>query len=419
MKHIIFAVAVCYCVFMAGCASKNAAKEHQHGPSCTESHEGHNHDAHDHEHEEHAHDHDHDHSSHEEHEHSEDEHAGVAHASDEIVFPQSQAARVDFEVSEVAASDFSSVIKCSGEILSAQNDLALLSAPVSGIVRFAVSPFADGSAVAAGSPVLYIDSKSVDGGDVSAKAKAAYEAAEAQLQRARMLLDDKIISQKEYESALSEYAAAKSQWEAVGSSSEKGVPVKSPVKGYATGVAVSEGDFVQTGDMLLGVAKNNRLRLVASVPQRYCAVLRDVKTANFVGSDGEVRRLSSLGGHRVASSVAASASSPLVTVTFEFDAAAGVLPGSFADVYLLGETKHDVISLPLSAITESQGHYFVFVQLDDDGYARREVSIGATDGERAEILSGIEEGQRVVTRGAVHVKMAAMSAIPHSHSHSH
>ncbi|UKI39783.1 MAG: hypothetical protein L6V35_03065 [Alistipes putredinis] len=47
------------------------------------------------------------------------------------------------------------------------------------------------------------------------------------------------------------------------------------------------------------------------------------------------------------------------------------------------------------------------------------MSIGATDGERAEILSGIEEGQRVVTRGAVHVKMAAMSAIPHSHSHSH
>ena len=434
MKHIIFAVAVCYCAFMAGCVSKNSTKEHVHGPSCTEEHEVHNHehhdhtgekeDAHNHEHEhDHSHshaagaEHDHVHSAHEGHEHSEDEHSEVSHASDEIIFPAEQAARVDFEMSEVVPSDFSSVIKCSGEILSAQDDSSPLSAPVSGIVRFAVSPFADGSAVSAGRPVLYIDSKSVDGGDVSAKASAAYKTAEAQLRRAQALLEDKIISQKEYEAAQSEYAAAKSQWEAVGSSSDKGVAVNAPMNGYASGVAVSDGDFVQTGDLLLNVTKNNRMRLVASVPQRYYTALRGVKTANFVVSDGEVRKLSSLRGRRVASSVSAAASSPLVTVTFEFDAPQGVVQGSFADVYLLGEPKKGVISLPLGAVTEAQGHYFVFVQLDDEGYARREVAIGETDGERVEILSGLEAGQRVVTRGAVHVKMAAMTAIPHSHSH--
>ena len=420
MKHIVFAVAVCYCVFMAGCASKNAAKEHVHGPSCSETEEVHGHE-HDHEAQDHEHaagvEHDHNHSSEEEHEHSADEHAGEEHASDEIIFPATQAARVDFEVSDVVASDFGSVIKCSGEIMPSQDDLSLLSAPVSGIVRFAALPFADGSAVAAGAPVIYIDSKSVDGGDVGAKAEAAYRAAEAQLQRAETLLADKIISQKEYEAARSEYAAAKSQWEAVGGLSEKGVAVKSPVSGYASGVAVTEGDFVQTGDLLLGVTKNNRMRLVASVPQRYYTALSGVKTANFVGSDGKLRKLSSLRGRRVASAVAASASSPLVTVTFEFDAAQGVVPGSFADVYLLGRSRENVISLPVGAITEAQGHYFVFVQIDDEGYVRREVSIGASDGERVEILSGLEEGQRVVTRGAVHVKMAAMSSIPHSHSH--
>lgn len=96
--------------------------------------------------------HDHVHSAHEGHEHSEDEHLEASHASDEIIFPAEQAARVDFEVSEVMPADFSSVIKCSGEILSAQDDSSPLSAPVSGIVRFAVSPFADGSAVAAGRP---------------------------------------------------------------------------------------------------------------------------------------------------------------------------------------------------------------------------------------------------------------------------
>lgn len=106
----------------------------------------------------------------------------------------------------------------------------------------------------------------MDGGDVSAKASAAYKAAEAQLRRAQALLEDKIISQREYETAQSEYAAAKSQWEAVGSSSDKGVAVNAPINGYASGVAVSDGDFVQTGDLLLNVTKNNRMRLVASVP---------------------------------------------------------------------------------------------------------------------------------------------------------
>lgn len=124
--------------------SKNSTKEHVHGPSCTEEHEVHNHEHHDHSHN-HEHDHshaagaehDHVHSAHEGHEHSEDEHLEASHASDEIIFPAEQAARVDFEVSEVMPADFSSVIKCSGEILSAQDDSSPLSAPVSGIVRFA------------------------------------------------------------------------------------------------------------------------------------------------------------------------------------------------------------------------------------------------------------------------------------------
>ena len=74
--------------------------------------------------------------------------------------------------------------------------------------------------------------------------------------------------------------------------------------------------------------------------------------------------------------------------------------------------------VPITAISEQQGLYYVYVQLDEECYQRREVELGADDGLRVRILSGLEPGERVVTRGAVNLKMASASgAIPHGHEH--
>ena len=339
------------------------------------------------------------------------------HPSDEIIFPASQARRVDFEVREILPSSFRQVIKCSGEIQPAQGDRASVVAPVSGVVRFAGSVLADGRPVASGKPVLYIDTRKVDGGDVSARAEAAYKAAEAQFERSKRLLADRIISDREYELAEQQYAEAKSAWLAVVSDSGSGVAVSAPFGGYVSDLSVGEGDFVQTGDRLMSVVSDNRMRLVACVPQRYYSELGRIESANFVACDGSVVAIEKLNGRKIASAVSASVSSPLLDVTFEFDAAKNAVPGSLVQTYLLSASRRETIAVPVTAVTESQGRYFVYVQVDDDGYVRREVKTGASDGERIEILSGVEAGERVVTRGAVHVKMAAMTAIPHAHSH--
>ena len=52
-------------------------------------------------------------------------------------------------------------------------------------------------------------------------------------------------------------------------------------------------------------------------------------------------------------------------------------------------------------------------------YQKREVKTGADDGARVEILSGLKEGEKLVTQGAIHVKLASASnAIP-AHTHNH
>jgi hypothetical protein len=58
---------------------------------------------------------------------------------------------------------------------------------------------------------------------------------------------------------------------------------------------------------------------------------------------------------------------------------------------------------------EEQGYYSVFVQLTPELFEKRGVTIGSTDGIRTEIKNGLAEGERIVTRGALLVKLAAVS----------
>ena len=95
------------------------------------------------------------------------------------------------------------------------------------------------------------------------------------------------------------------------------------------------------------------------------------------------------------------------------------MPGSFVEIYLLSQPMQDVLSLPESALTEEQGSFFVYRQLDEECYEKQLVTVGASDGERVQILSGIRAGDRIVTEGAYQVKLASASnAIP-AHTHEH
>ena len=88
-------------------------------------------------------------------------------------------------------------------------------------------------------------------------------------------------------------------------------------------------------------------------------------------------------------------------------------------MYLLTNKRTGVISLPVSAITEEQGLNFVYIRQDADCYTKREVKLGESDGERVEICSGLKAGENVVTRGAVHIKLASASNAITAHTHNH
>ena len=156
------------------------------------------------------------------------------------------------------------------------------------------------------------------------------------------------------------------------------------------------------------------------VSEKYYPYLRTIGSANFCTPyNNKVYTLKGLNGRLLSYGKASGDNGYYVPVTFEFDNKGDIIPGSFVEIFLLSSPMENVISLPHTALTEEQGSFFVYLQVDEEGYKKQPVTLGADNGERVQILSGVKAGDKVVTQGAYQVKLAgATNAIP-AHSHEH
>lgn len=382
--------------------------------------EEHNHDHEAHEHEE-GHDHDQEGDDHEHEGHDHGKEAATAAHSNEIIFKEELAKAVGLQTKVVEPAPFTDVIKTSGSILAAQGDETTVVATVPGIVTFGNLSFVDGAAVRKGQAILSLASNTLSDGNVAARAKYAYENAKKEYERMEQLVGDKIVSAKDFEQARLNYENAKVAYEAVaGKQTANGVSVVSPMNGYLKNLQVKEGDYVAVGQPLATISQNSRLVLRAEVSEKYYQYLPAVQSANFrTPYDDVVYQLSDLHGRMLSFGKASDANSFYIPVTFEFDNKGAIIPGSFVEIYLLASPMEEVLSVPVSALIEEQGVYSVFIRLDEEGYQKREVKLGANNGSDVQILSGLKPGETVVTQGAYQIKLASASnAIP-AHTHNH
>jgi hypothetical protein len=79
-------------------------------------------------------------------------------------------------------------------------------------------------------------------------------------------------------------------------------------------------------------------------------------------------------------------------------------------------TNSEALTLPNSAIIEEQGNYFLFVQVTPELFEKREIKTGATDGIKTEIVKGITADERVVTKGAILIRLAQATGTLDAHS---
>ena len=418
LKHLYFALAIATTLLMTPSCHRNTPEQdglghHHHHAHEEHEHEGHNHEHEDHDHEEHDHEHeghDHEHEDHD-HGHNSKEPAGAIHLEPE------QAEKFGVEVTTIAPSEFSEVIKVSGQIESAPTDQSIITANSSGTISFAHN-ITEGSAVKNGTTIATITGHGIAGGDTNEATKAAYDAAKRELERVTPLHNEGIVSTKEYNEAKQAYEQAAAAW----SGRSSGGSAISRQNGVITQLLVKQGEYVSTGQPIAVISGNTRLTLRADLPEKYFNFMPTVVSANFRPAySDKIFSIADLNGQRIGGSTAVVGTrAGYLPVYFSFDNNGSAVPGSFAEIYLIGNNRSDVIALPIEAVSEQQGLNFVYVRLDEDCYEKRNVTLGNSNGKNIEIKKGLNQGEEVVTTGMIFIKLAESSgAVPEGHSHSH
>lgn len=374
------------------------------------------------------------HSHNHDHEHEEDasehletqEHAGEKqHGDNGLHFNETLQKTVGIETIECCKEPFGTVVRSMAEVELAVGDKSDLVSKSGGVLNFNGRDVVPGMTVKKGQVLAELVSENFADGDIGvrlAEARAEYTRVKAEYERKKDLADDKIVSKSELLKIKAEMESAEALYMSLNDGFASGnQKICSPVDGVLNEVKVSEGEYVAAGTTLFVVSENRNFYIHANVQSRYSSLLSSIKSATFrIISSNTSYTLDELNGKLLSYGKNVSKESPMLPVVFAVDAIDGLVPGTFVEAYIKSEDGQTHISVPEEALIEEMGTYYVYVNSVGDFFEKREVKVGAYDGKRRVVHHGLNEGDKVVCKGAVHLKLAQAtgSVDPHlGHSH--
>ena len=346
-------------------------------------------------------------------------------SSNGAVFPKEKSWSVDFATEEAVLEPFGQVIRATSRVQPSQEEVFTVSALTDGVVSIGAKALVEGREVRKGETLCIVKGSGTADENLAtkyARAEADYNFARNEYERKKALASDRIVSESELRQAEAAFEIAKAVFENLkGNFDASGQSAKSPIEGFVTSVTVSNGQFVRAGDPIATVSRSRSLLVVAEIQPRYSACLKDICGATFKDMDsGRIWTLDELGGKVVSYGKSVSSDSPLIPVTFSVPNKGGFIPGSFLQTRIITRSETPAITLPTTSLIEEQGNYFVYRQLTPEYFEKTPVTIGASDGLRTEIRSGLSAGVRVVSKGAMFVKLAQASGALDPHAgHNH
>ena len=230
-----------------------------------------------------------------------------------------------------------------------------------------------------------------------AEAAARQKQAEEDFERVSGLHESGSASKREYDQALAAKDAAGARVSAMRSAVATArqqveyTLVRAPYAGIVTERHVEVGETVGVGQPLMSGLSLEALRVVVDVPQQVAAEVRKHRSAFIVTSQGRVEA-SKMTIFPFAHSASNTFRVRLELPPGQFD----LYPGMFVKVaFVIGESQR--LLVPASALIRRSEVTGVYVVGDDNSIRLRQVRIGRTFGERAEILAGMLPGERIAT----------------------
>ncbi len=267
---------------------------------------------------------------------------------------------------------------------------AAIEAKVSGrIEQMLVVP---GQLVKAGDRLVLLDAHEIQ--SRLDQAAAARQQAESDLKRATDLIQQKILSQSEFDNAQSKFRIAVAT-EAEAKTMLDYTLIVAPFDGVITRKLADVGDLAAPGKPLLQMENPDTLRLESDVPEALIdnVKLGDKLAVRIAGVASEIE------GTVAEISPAADPNSRTYLVKLDLPGATGLRSGQFGRVAVpVGEVS--AIRIPAAAVIQRGQMELVFVVANGDAQLRI-VKTGTRVGDEVEVVSGLDSGEQVVTEGAV------------------
>ena len=225
-------------------------------------------------------------------------------------------------------------------------------------------------------------------------ARVALQDAEIVYNRAKASLENAVVSQEVYDTALSALESAKAQLS--GNEIQLGYTrITAPFDGLIVQRAVKFGETVTAGQQLFRISDFDPLLCVIGVPERDLARLSVGQPAilqveAFPGEQfqGRVLRISPV----------VDAATGTIRVTLEVNRQGRLSPGMFAGVRLVTDVRQEALIMPKRALSLESLADSVFVVEDGVAY-RRNVTLGYEEDDRVEVAGGLARGDRVIVVG--------------------
>ncbi|NPD84426.1 efflux RND transporter periplasmic adaptor subunit [Lentimicrobium sp. L6] len=347
--------------------------------------------------------------------------APEANTTNTTSFTKEQSWKVAFGTERVGIQPFGKTIKTTALTKPCVAGEAIISSKSNGIVDLQSNHITEGMQVKKGQKLFVISGSDLANDNSSVRyveAKNNYEKAVSNFERIMELEKDKIVTSKEVLEAKNEFENTKVIFDNLQANfSLQGQSITSPIDGYINNLRVSNGEYVEAGYPLLAITKNQRLILNADVQQKYAAILPQIYTANIKNIyNNNTYSLEELNGHILSYGKTTNSNNYLIPISIEIDNTDDFVAGGFVELYLKYQGNESYLNVPNSALLEEQGNFFVYVQVHPELFEKREVFIGASDGERTEILKGLSAHERIVSKGAILIKLAQATGGLDAHS---
>ncbi|QSX77748.1 efflux RND transporter periplasmic adaptor subunit [Agrilutibacter solisilvae] len=228
----------------------------------------------------------------------------------------------------------------------------------------------------------------------AAQAAAQLRKLEANFARSQEMAKQKLISANDHDQLRYDLENARAAYKAANLELVY-ANVTAPISGIVASRSIKTGNFVQINTPIIRIVDVSRLEAVLNVPERELATLKPGLPVQLT-VDALPGKVFTGAVDRVAPVV--DSGSGTFRVICAFEGGGTLQPGMFGRIRIDYDQRADALVVPRVALLEDESEPAVFVVRGDKS-ARVPVKLGYTDGEWAEVRSGVKQGEQVVIAG--------------------